>query len=60
MEPLRLPINVTKTRSMRAPDEPLEFLGYRIGRNYHRDTGRIYIGTRPSRSSVVSACRRIS
>ena len=34
MQRLRLPINVTKTRSMRVPDEPLEFLGYRIGRNY--------------------------
>ena len=33
MERLRLPINVTKTRSMRVPDEPLEFLGYRIERN---------------------------
>ena len=30
MERLRLPINVTKTRSMRVPEEPLEFLGYRI------------------------------
>ena len=60
MERLRLPINVTKTRSMRVPEEPLEFLGYRIGRNYRRDTGRAYIGTRPSRSSVVSVCRRIS
>ena len=60
MELLRLPINVTKTRSMRVPDEPLEFLGYRIGRNYRQETGRAYIGTRPSRSSVVSVCRRIS
>ena len=45
---------------MRAPEEPLEFLGYRIGRNYRRDTGRAYIGTRPSRDSVVSVCRKIS
>ena len=60
MERLRLPINVTKTRSMRVPEEPLEFLGYRIGRNYRRDTGRAYIGTCPSRSSVVRVCRRIS
>ena len=60
MERLRLPINVTKTRSIRVPEEPLEFLGYRIGRNYRRDTGRAYMGTRPSRSSVVSVCRRIS
>ena len=60
MERLRLPINATKTRSMRVPEEPLEFLGYRIGRNYRPTTGRAYIGTQPSRSSVVSVCRRIS
>ena len=60
MERLRVPINATKTRSMRVPQEPLEFLGYRIGRNYRPTTGGAYIGTRPSRSSVVSVCRRIS
>jgi len=60
MERLRVPINAEKTRSMRVPEEPLEFLGYRIGRNYRPTTGRAYIGTRPSRSSVVSVCRRIS
>ena len=60
MERLRVPVNATKTRSMRVPEEPLEFLGYRIGRNYRRTTGSAYIGTRPSRSSVVSVCRRIS
>ena len=60
MERLRVPINATKTRSMRVPEEPLEFLGYRIGRNYRPTTGHAYIGTRPSRGSVVSVCRRIS
>ena len=60
MERLRVPINAAKTRSMRVPEEPLEFLGYRIGRNYRPTTGSAYIGTRPSRSSVVSVCRRIS
>ena len=60
MERLRVPINAEKTRSMRVPEEPLEFLGYRIGRNYRPTTGRAYIGTRPSRSSVVSVCHRIS
>ena len=60
MERLRVPINAAKTRSMRVPEEPLEFLGYRIGRNYRPTTGRAYIGTRPSRSSVVSVCRKIS
>ena len=60
MERLRVPVNATKTRSMRVPEEPLEFLGYRIGRNYRPTTGSAYIGTRPSRGSVVSVCRRIS
>ncbi len=60
MERLRVPINATKTRSMRVPEEPLEFLGYRIGHNYRPTTGSAYIGTRPSRSSVVNVCRRIS
>ena len=38
----------------------MTFLGYRIGRNYRRDTGRAYIGTRPSPTSVQSICRRVS
>ena len=57
---LKLPINAEKTRCYRAPEEAIEFLGYRIGRNYRRDTGRSYIGTRPSKSSVQSICRRLS
>ena len=38
----------------------MTFLGYRIGRNYRPDTGAAYIGTRPSRESVRSICRRVS
>ena len=60
MERLRLPINAQKTRCLAVPEEALEFLGYRIGRNYRRDTGRAYIGTRPSPASVQSICRRLS
>ena len=60
METLRLPINAAKTRCLRVPEEPMEFLGYRIGRNYNPRTGRAYIGTRPSRDSVRSICRKIS
>lgn len=33
-EQLRLPLNATKTRCMRAPEEPLEFVGYPVWRNY--------------------------
>ena len=41
------------------PQEPMEFLGYRIGRNY-RFNGSSYIGTRPSKASVQSLCRKVS
>ena len=60
MERLKLPINAQKARCLQVPEEPLEFLGYRIGRNYRRDTGRAYIGTRASPASVQSICRRLS
>jgi hypothetical protein len=60
MKRLKLTLNAEKTREVRVPEEPLEFLGYRIGRNDRRDTGRAYIGTRPSPASVQSLCRRVS
>ena len=60
MERLKLPVNAEKTRCLRCPEEPLEFLGYRIGRN-HRTEGRgPYIGTRPGKASVQGICRRVS
>ena len=60
MESLKLAINDDKTRCLRCPEEALEFLGYRIGRNY-RPRGRgAYIGTKPSKASVRSICRKIS
>ena len=60
MERLRLPLQAWKTRCVRVPEEPVEFLGYRVGRAYRRDTGREYLGTRPSAESVRRVCRRIS
>ncbi len=60
MKGLKLPVNAEKTRCCRVPEEPMTFLGYRIGRNYRRDTGQAYIGTRPSPASVQSICRRVS
>ncbi len=60
IERLKLTVNAEKTRCCRVPEEPIEFLGYRIGRNYRPKTGRAYIGTRPSKASVQSICRRIS
>jgi len=60
MKRLKLPMNAEKTRCCRVPEEPMTFLGYRIGRNYRPATGAAYIGTRPSRASVQSICRRVS
>ena len=60
MERLKLPVNAQKTRCLRCPEEPIEFLGYRIGWNYRPTDGSRYIGTRPSKASVQSICRRIS
>ena len=60
MQVLKLPINARKTRCLRCPEEPMEFPGYRLGRNY-RPTGQgAYIGSRPSKASVQSICRKIS
>ena len=57
---LKLPINEQKTRCLRCSNEAIEFLGYRIGRNYRPQGRGTYIGTRPSQASVQSICRRIS
>ena len=60
MERLKLPVNAQKTRCLRCPEESFEFLGYRIGWNYRPTDGSQYIGTRPSKASVQSICRKIS
>ena len=60
MSYLKLPVNVEKTRCLRCPQEPLEFLGYRIGLNYRHEGKGNYIGTRPSKASVQGLCRKIS
>jgi len=57
---LKLAVNERKTRCLRCPEEAFEFLGYRIGRNYRPHGEGVYIGTRPSKASVRSICRRIS
>jgi RNA-directed DNA polymerase len=52
MERLGLTINEEKTRTCRVPGESFDFLGYTFGRCYSMQTGRAYIGTRPSKKSV--------
>lgn len=60
MAKLKLTVNETKTRLCRVPDEAFDFLGYTIGRCYSRQTGRSYIGTRPSAKRVKRLCATIS
>jgi len=52
MELLKLTVNEDKTHLCRVPQERFDFLGYTFGRCYNRETGRAYIGTRPSRKSI--------
>lgn len=57
---LRLEVNEEKTGICRLPGESVEFLGYTIGRCYSSQTGRAYLGTRPSPKSIRRLTREIS
>ncbi len=57
---LRLTVNEAKTRCVQAPDERFDFLGYTIGKCWSKQTGRAYVGTRPSRKVIRRLCRQIS
>jgi RNA-directed DNA polymerase len=60
MDKLKLMVNETKTGHCRIPQERFDFLGYTFGRCYSTQTGRAYLGTRPSKKSIQRVCRRIS
>jgi group II intron reverse transcriptase/maturase len=59
MARLKLTVNETKTRLCRGPDEPFDFLGYTIGRCYWSQTGRAYIGVRPSDKKLRGLFREL-
>jgi hypothetical protein len=52
MTRLKLTVNERKTHVCRVPEEHFDFLGYTFGRFYSTQTGRAYLGTRPSKKSV--------
>lgn len=52
MAKLKLTVNDEKTHVCSIPQERFDFLGYTFGRCYSRQTGKAYIGTRPSRKSI--------
>jgi group II intron reverse transcriptase/maturase len=60
MAKLKLTVNEAKTRLCRLPEETFDFLGYTIGRCYSKQTGRAYLGTRPSVKKVRRVCDAIS
>jgi len=59
MRRLKLTVNEAKTRTCRLPDETFDFLGYTVGRCYSPQTGRAYIGTRPSKGRIQRICQTI-
>jgi RNA-directed DNA polymerase len=60
MSKLKLTVNEAKTRLCRVPGETFDFLGYTVGRCYSRQTGRAYLGTRPSAKAVRRICAAVS
>ncbi len=60
MQTLKLTVNEEKTKICRIPEESFDFLGYTIGRCYTYDTGRAFIGTRPSSVKIKRLCSEIS
>jgi RNA-directed DNA polymerase len=60
MSKLKLTVNEAKTRLCRLPEGTFDFLGYTLGRNYDRRTGRPYLGPRPSRKKIDRLCGEIS
>ena len=59
MERLALTVNANKTRVCRVPDDTFDFVGYTFGRCYSHRTGRVIIGTRPSRKRITRLCHAI-
>ncbi len=59
MTRLRLTVNEQKTHVCRVPAGHFDFLGYTFGRCYSTQTGRAYIGTRPSKKSVRRMIEKI-
>ena len=60
MDRLKLTVNDDKTRHCRIPQEHFDFLSYTFGRCYSSQSGRAYIGTRPSKTSITKVCRTLS
>jgi group II intron reverse transcriptase/maturase len=60
MTRLKLTVNETKTKLCRVPADTFDFLGYTFGRCYSTQTGRAYLGTKPSSKKIRKLCESIS
>ena len=60
VQKLKLTVNDDKTHLCQLPQERFDFLGYTFGRCYSRETGRAYIGTRPSKKSIKRMVQSIT
>jgi RNA-directed DNA polymerase len=63
MAQLKLTVNEEKTRICKVPEGEFDFLGYTFGRMYKRQTGKAYLGYRPSKKSIqrmVSTVRALT
>jgi RNA-directed DNA polymerase len=60
MGKLKLKVNQQKTRVCRVPEESFDFLGYTLGRCYRAQSGKTYLGTKPSQKRVQRICEKIS
>jgi hypothetical protein len=58
MQKLGLTVNEEKTKIIKLPEEPLDFLGYRFSTKFRKD-GSKYLGTKPSPKSVKRVIRKI-
>jgi group II intron reverse transcriptase/maturase len=60
MARLKLTVNASKTSVRRLPEEPVDFLGYTIGRCWRPRGGSCYLGTRPAAKRIARIKRAIS
>jgi hypothetical protein len=57
---LKLTVNEDKTHVCRLPEGSFDFLGYTFERCYSTKTGKVYLGTRPSKKSIAKMVAAIS
>lgn len=60
MQRIKLTLNEAKTSIRQARTEHFDFLGYTFGPLYFRNTGRRYLGARPSKKSLARLRQKVA